>query len=385
MTRCLLFLCVSVSFIIAKAQIPGKLYYTKYWELTTKDSSFYFRTCVLDTPTVQFVGEVKDFTSQGQLVMEGMYQFGKKNGIFTHYYASGQIESQGGFNDNRQVGIWKYFYENGDLQQEVDFRGGDFFINSFIDRSGKKLVENGTGDWKYAYDEYRAGKITIEGHFEDGKKAGDWLCYFENGDKIYEEKFKKGKLIRGVEYPRGSTASRYEKPKTYTTHDFTNKLLPHYKHGMTESFSALESVTQKDYPYLKFLRKYVDPSVSPTIEFSDTTKDGSQVFMIVEKPAEPNGGLEGLFQLLSKNLKYPATARQHGIEGSVFVSFIVERDGTLTDTKVVKGIGGGCDEEAVRVVQLSSPWVPGMQRGKPVRCRFVLPVKFHLAGPVKKR
>jgi len=267
MARLLLSLCLSFTFYNVQSQVLAKLYYSKHWELTTKDSSFYFRTCVLDTPKVQFAGAVKDFTSKGQLVMDGMYQFGKKNGIFTQYYASGQIESQGGFDDNRRTGIWKYYYENGGLQQEVDFRGDDFFIMSFIDSGGKKLIENGTGDWKYVYEEYRAGKITIEGHFEDGKKTGDWLCYFENGDKIYEEKFKKGKLIKGIEYPHGSTASRYEKPKMYTTHDFTNKLLPHYKYGMTESFSALELVTQKDYPYLKFLRN--------PFESIDTTAEGT--------------------------------------------------------------------------------------------------------------
>ncbi|HMG91217.1 MAG TPA: hypothetical protein VK589_14225 [Chryseolinea sp.] len=256
MARLLLFLCLSFTFSNVKSQILGKFYYNNYWELTKKDSATYFRTCVFDTTKFQFAGEVRDFTLKGQLVMLGGYKFGMKNGIFTQYYSSGKIASQGEFTDNQRTGIWKYYYENGNLQQEVDFRGDDFFINSFFDSDGKKLLEKGTGDWKYTYEEYRAlGKITIEGHFVNGKKTGDWLCYFDNGDKIYEEKFKDGELKRGIAYPFGPNASKNEKPKTYDTHDFTNKLLPHYKYGVTESFSAAAFVTQTDYPYLKFLRK----------------------------------------------------------------------------------------------------------------------------------
>ncbi|HMG91218.1 MAG TPA: energy transducer TonB [Chryseolinea sp.] len=98
----------------------------------------------------------------------------------------------------------------------------------------------------------------------------------------------------------------------------------------------------------------------------------------MEKPAEPRGGLDGLYQVLQKNITYPVDARRKGIMGKVFVSFIIERDGTLADVRVVKGIGYGCDEEAVRVIKITSPWKPAMQNGKPVRSRFVIPLEFKL-------
>ena len=183
MARLLFFLSLGAAFFNVKSQILHTFYYNQHWELTKKDSSIYFRTCVLDTTNTKFVGEVRDFTLKGQLVMQGNYKFGMKNGMFTQYYPSGQIETQGEFKDNKRTGIWKYYYENGSLKQEVDFTAPDFFIISFFDGNGNKLLENGTGDWKYTYEEYRAlGKIVIEGHFKGGKKTGDWFCHFENGE-----------------------------------------------------------------------------------------------------------------------------------------------------------------------------------------------------------
>jgi TonB family protein len=102
------------------------------------------------------------------------------------------------------------------------------------------------------------------------------------------------------------------------------------------------------------------------------------VFMVVEKSAEyqPNG-FDGLKSFIASNLKYPAEARKQGVEGSVFVSFIVEKDGAVTDATVVKGLSPEMDEEAVRVTKLTR-WIPGQQSGKIVRSRFVLPIKYAL-------
>lgn len=73
-------------------------------------------------------------------------------------------------------------------------------------------------------------------------------------------------------------------------------------------------------------------------------------------------------------------ARESGIQGTVYVTFVVERNGNVTDVRVLRGIGGGCDEEAVRVIKAMPKWNPGKQRGKPVRVQFNMPIKFTLAG-----
>jgi protein TonB len=88
--------------------------------------------------------------------------------------------------------------------------------------------------------------------------------------------------------------------------------------------------------------------------------------------------MKAFYDYVSKNLKYPPKAARMGIEGRVFVEFIVERDGSLTDINVAKGIGGGCDEEAVRVIAEAPNWSPGKQRGRAVRVRMIMPIVFKL-------
>jgi protein TonB len=90
------------------------------------------------------------------------------------------------------------------------------------------------------------------------------------------------------------------------------------------------------------------------------------------------GGEEALFRFLRNNVRYPAAAREAGISGTVFLAFVVERDGSITDVEVLRGVGGGCSEEAVRVVKMMPVWNPGIQSGRYVRVKFTMPVKFIL-------
>jgi len=106
--------------------------------------------------------------------------------------------------------------------------------------------------------------------------------------------------------------------------------------------------------------------------------DEEQIFTIVEEMPTFPGGEAELFKYLAKNTKYPPMAADAGISGVVHVSFVVDRDGKITDVKVLRGIGGGCDEEAIRVVKSMPAWKPGKQRGKAVRVSYNLPVRFTL-------
>ncbi|MEM9338840.1 MAG: energy transducer TonB [Bacteroidota bacterium] len=103
-----------------------------------------------------------------------------------------------------------------------------------------------------------------------------------------------------------------------------------------------------------------------------------EIFTIVEEPAGFPGGIKAFYQYLSKSIKYPRQATRMGIEGRVFVQFVVEKDGSLTDIRVVKGIGAGCDEEAIRVLKSSPKWKPGKQRGRAVKQKIVQPISFKL-------
>lgn len=112
--------------------------------------------------------------------------------------------------------------------------------------------------------------------------------------------------------------------------------------------------------------------------------DPSSIFTSVEQMPQFPGGMEKFMEYLKTNLKYPAVARQNYVQGKVFVRFIVEKDGSLTDVKIVRGIGNGCDEEAQRLVKSSPKWNPGIQNGTPVRVYYTLPVSFSLVVQVQQ-
>jgi TonB family protein len=117
--------------------------------------------------------------------------------------------------------------------------------------------------------------------------------------------------------------------------------------------------------------KYVkEPSVNKSIE--------KEAYTYVEQMPEYIGGVEALLKFISSNVKYPADAKQNGVEGKVLVQFIVDEQGKVVYPKIIKGVGFGCDEEAIRVVNLLKGWKPGMQGGKPVKVKMVIPFVFKL-------
>lgn len=103
------------------------------------------------------------------------------------------------------------------------------------------------------------------------------------------------------------------------------------------------------------------------------------IFVIVEEnPQFPNGGTAGLLQYLGKNIKYPTIPQENGTQGRVTVQFVVNKDGSIVDVKVIRGVDPYLDKEAVRVISTMPKWIPGKQRGVPVRCKFTVPVTFKL-------
>ena len=120
----------------------------------------------------------------------------------------------------------------------------------------------------------------------------------------------------------------------------------------------------------------VEEYIAPEIEEEEVVEQ--EIFQIVEEmPAFP-GGEQKLMEYVGKNIKYPQIARESGIQGRVFVGFVVEPDGSVSNVKLLRGIGGGCDEEAMRVIKNMPRWKPGKQRGKAVRVSYQIPVMFRL-------
>jgi len=126
------------------------------------------------------------------------------------------------------------------------------------------------------------------------------------------------------------------------------------------------------------MEQYSAPKVTTQVVEEEVSE--VEIFTVVEEAPSYPGGDEARIKFLQENIKYPQMARESGIAGTVYVTFVVERDGNVTDVKVMRGIGGGCDEEAIRVIKAMPKWNPGKQRGKPVRVQFNMPIKFTLAG-----
>lgn len=102
------------------------------------------------------------------------------------------------------------------------------------------------------------------------------------------------------------------------------------------------------------------------------------IFEIAEVMPEYPGGQEAMFKFLSSSIVYPTEMVDAGVQGKVFVEFIVRQDGSITDARVLRGVAGPLDQEAIRVVRTMPKWMPGRQNGKPVDCRYRLPIAFHL-------
>lgn len=117
----------------------------------------------------------------------------------------------------------------------------------------------------------------------------------------------------------------------------------------------------------------------------DEIKKDSLVFVVVEESPEFQGGDQARIEYLIKNINYPKKARKAGIQGTVYITFIIEKDGKVSNVRILRGIGGGCDEESLRVVKNMPKWKPGRQRGKNVRVQYNMPLKFTLEDDNNKQ
>lgn len=241
-----------------------------------------------------------------------------KNGMTrkTFYYLGGEIKAEGDFHYSSPKGYLESYYKNGKKKSELFYRNYEPGLD-------KDLIVEIVNYWD------SLGTLLI--------KEGEGWCYcnlfpyadtenFESG--LVKKKLKEGEWRGIIANGEGSYAEVY-------------------KNGLLEK-GELNYENQK-YFYTQ-----------------------------LEVPSLPKGGIEGFYRMIGSRIKYPKTARRKNIEGRVFVEFLIFEDGSLGDVRVAKGIGGGCDEEAIRVVSLSPPWNPGLQRGKPVKQRMVLPLTFKL-------
>ncbi len=150
-----------------------------------------------------------------------------------------------------------------------------------------------------------------------------------------------------------------------------------------KSYLILENQNIKNLIY-----KYCDSTIqyngkNMQIDSLENSGMKNKIFTIVDEMPVFPGGEENLFKSFSK-INYPRDARENGITGSVYVSFVIDSKGKVINTKVKKGIGGGCDEEALRIVNLMPDWIPGKQNGVNVNVQYILPIRFDIENKQKK-
>ena len=250
---------------------------------------------------------------------------------------------------------------------------------------------------------YRNGKIRmIAGsltHSLPLKLQGYFMEYFPNGQKMQMRNFNNGFPVGDViqYYPNG----RFYNKKSYSDEisekqdllcedcsDSTGKVLAENGNGNWIEFSwDFSTITasgkvkngRRDSTWKLILANGQSQSLRYVDGQLPDGNDG-KIFTSVEQVPEFPGGLDAFARFLSKNVTYPGEARRQGIQGRVIVSFVCEKDGSLTDVKVARGIGGGCDEEAVRVIKLSPKWIPASQNNRPVRIAYSVPISFTLGN-----
>jgi TonB family protein len=293
----------------------------------------------------------------------------------------------------------------------------------FLDKEGNKTQENKAEYYRIAtrdkdgrlagtVDEYYlSGELRKTSTYKDGTLEGRQVVYYANGQPEQEQNFENGRLTGSVQswYSNGQSKEKgwaeiKEKPgqgpygkmsvyKIESYSDSTGKIWVDKGNGEYIDYHPQASIRQKGiytngYKQGLWVEYNSDGRLihseqfdkGELIEGTRYEEDGSAYkYVVLETMPEYQGGIPGLMNFLIANVKYPKKSRKQGIEGTVFVNFIVDQTGQVTDINVVKGIGEECDAESMRVVRLMPRWKPGIQRGKAIPVRFTLPIRFKLS------
>jgi TonB family protein len=253
------------------------------------------------------------------------------------------------------------------------FKISDYYRNGHVRLVTKTGVDNANferGAQGICYEYYNTGKRKSIKIYNKGQIVGDAVTYYPNGGLNTIENYS----------PQGIYLKQYLDTAGNTLADNGNGKWLKISEGNLNGYMEGPVVNGKEDGEWK---RYANDTTY-TINYKQGEIISGKEFLtdnIFEKveqvPTFPGGDL-AFSKFISRNVRYPAIAREKNIQGRVIVSFIVEKDGTLTNTKVLRGIGGGCDEESVRVISLSPNWKPGSLNGKPVRVQYSVPISFAL-------
>lgn len=228
---------------------------------------------------------------------------------------------------------------------------------------------------------------------------GSYLNFYPNGQRKTIENYVDGIQVGDVTeyYPNGKRYSleklgQYGKLLLIDCRDSTGKVITENGNGTWLKYDEAFKTIIDEGPVQDSLEEGEWKETVGNLIFKSvykkgvliSTTDTTKVFSKVEnEPEFKDGGIAGFYHFLGHTIRYPSYAKENNIQGKALITFIVEKDGSLTNGKILKDPGGGIGDEALRAVMLSPKWIPGMQGDRPVRVQYTVPVSFTLTSDEK--
>ncbi|WP_192823158.1 energy transducer TonB [Rufibacter sp. LB8] len=347
--------------------VPVTVFFDANWQVTEKPEAAFIRVGKLDTLAHTFHGTVTDYYVSGAPLMQVAYVANIKEGVFSLYYSTKQLAQQGIFLNDKRAGAWNYFYPDGKPWQTLEFLDDNFKVINYYDSTGQQLVKEGTGAWQNSLQAKVGAKnvsMQVSGNWADGKKVGTWFATQPTGEKVFEEEFENGSLVKGKVYDQTSGKMVYQyKDKEQ------EKVMPLGFLAQAEAFSPSDRFFTKGRALDYILRKeYLLPPAETTSVLADEDK--------VERMPEFPGGHKAMFQYLSNKFRFPENFKKVDMNKTVVVTMVLDKRGKVQDVTIVKSVDPILDAEVVRVVQAMPLWQPGYINGLPVNVKYTIPYRI---------
>jgi len=331
--------------------ISGQL----FWEGIKSKVNFSF----LENGTKE--GRCLRYHPNGNLMEDFVFLSGKKNGLCITYDENGAKTSEISYSEDMKEGPSALFYPNGKIKEKKNYADG--LINGWA----FYYFENGNLKEKEYYIDgtingadtlwYETGELKGIYPYDDGKLQGLYLGWYEN-HKISEKYFYKNNRMYGKQFEYYAT----------DTLKWTGDYQKGERNGYFRSYYGNGKLKREE--------RYEDDSLI-TGRILDSAGKEIEYYPFEKLPEFP-GGESVLMSFISKNIVYPRSAIMNELQGRVIIGFIVDKNGRISDVKVVKSVSPSLDKEAMRVVKMMPAWTPGMRDGIPVKVAYNLPVKFVL-------
>lgn len=299
-----------------------------------------------------------------------------KEGKFTEYYEDKKKKRKkavGSYHQNAKTGTWSYYAKTGYLKAEMTYIAGQlegptkrYFKDGTIHQKGHYKAGKKDGKWDVFHPD---GFLDNEGEWKAGHKHGTWTYYYHTGQPNFVINYKEGK--KHGDYSYFYKNGQLTHKKTYVENEMVSDIVQvYYENGTVALIKSYNHDSKEE------KEQYFDTSGKAIAK--DDPLLGSEVLIWLEAMPEFAGGNTNLFKFLGQIIHYPFDAKVDNIEGTVYVGFIVDEMGYVQDEHVKRGVYPSINEEALRIIRAMPRWEPGLQKAKPVKVAYTLPIRFIL-------